>query len=294
MPTVPKIVVLEGDETGQELLEQALRLLDPDVLGLDLELQRFDLSLERRRATANDVVTQAARAMRDTGLGIKAATDHARGTRRRRVPQPDPPRGGRRQGHHPHGPPHPRRDARRRRLPADLRRPHGRRGRLRRRAVARGHRGRGRRGRLPHRADHALDLPGGRHVRLQDGAQDGRQGLRRPEVDGLARLRGDAQGGARPGGRAAPRRDLPAGPHRRDLRRAHQRRRRRPAGDPGAQPRRRLPQRPRPADVRVDRRRRVHPPGLRRALRHPGGDGRGAPRDRARPARARTSRTRWR
>ena len=74
MPTVPKIVVLEGDETGQELLEQALRLLDPDVLGLDLELQRFDLSLERRRATANDVVTQAARAMREAGLGIKAAT----------------------------------------------------------------------------------------------------------------------------------------------------------------------------------------------------------------------------
>ncbi len=74
MPTVPKIVVLEGDETGQELLEQALRLLDPDVVGLDLELQRFDLSLERRRATANDVVTQAARAMREAGLGIKAAT----------------------------------------------------------------------------------------------------------------------------------------------------------------------------------------------------------------------------
>jgi isocitrate/isopropylmalate dehydrogenase len=74
MPTAPKIVVLEGDETGQELLEQALRLLDPDVLGLELELQRFDLSLERRRATANDVVTQAARAMREAGLGIKAAT----------------------------------------------------------------------------------------------------------------------------------------------------------------------------------------------------------------------------
>ena len=27
------IVVLEGDETGQELLEEALRVLQPDVLG---------------------------------------------------------------------------------------------------------------------------------------------------------------------------------------------------------------------------------------------------------------------
>lgn len=29
-----KIVVLEGDETGQELLEQACRVLDADVLAL--------------------------------------------------------------------------------------------------------------------------------------------------------------------------------------------------------------------------------------------------------------------
>ena len=45
------IVVLEGDETGQELLEEALRVLAPDVIGLELELPRFDLSLESRRAT---------------------------------------------------------------------------------------------------------------------------------------------------------------------------------------------------------------------------------------------------
>ena len=48
-----RIVVLEGDETGQELLEQALRVLAPDVIGLELELPRFDLSLESRRATEN-------------------------------------------------------------------------------------------------------------------------------------------------------------------------------------------------------------------------------------------------
>ncbi len=68
------IVVLEGDETGQELLDQALRVLDPAVLGLDLELERYDLSLEHRRATQNEVVLEAADAMRAAGLGLKAAT----------------------------------------------------------------------------------------------------------------------------------------------------------------------------------------------------------------------------
>jgi isocitrate/isopropylmalate dehydrogenase len=69
-----KIVVLEGDETGQELLEQSVRVLDPDLLGIGLELQRFDLSLETRRATQNQVVHDAAVAIRETGLGLKAAT----------------------------------------------------------------------------------------------------------------------------------------------------------------------------------------------------------------------------
>ncbi len=64
----------DGDETGQELLEEALRALAPDVLGFDLELVHFDLSLEHRRATANAVVREAAVAMRETGLGLKAAT----------------------------------------------------------------------------------------------------------------------------------------------------------------------------------------------------------------------------
>ena len=40
-----------GGQTGQELLEQALRVLDPELLGLEIELERFDLSLENRRAT---------------------------------------------------------------------------------------------------------------------------------------------------------------------------------------------------------------------------------------------------
>ena len=69
-----RIIALDGDETGQELLEQALRVLDPELLGVDLQLERHDLSLERRRQTDNEVVVEAARAMREAGFGIKAAT----------------------------------------------------------------------------------------------------------------------------------------------------------------------------------------------------------------------------
>jgi 3-isopropylmalate dehydrogenase len=68
------IVVLEGDQTGQELLNQALRVLDSDLLGFEIELDRFDLSLENRRRTGNEVVLESAAAMREAGLGIKAAT----------------------------------------------------------------------------------------------------------------------------------------------------------------------------------------------------------------------------
>ena len=71
---VRTIVVLEGDETGQELLEQALRVLQADVIGLELEFRYFDLSLESRRATANGVVYEAASAICESGLGLKAAT----------------------------------------------------------------------------------------------------------------------------------------------------------------------------------------------------------------------------
>ncbi|HXB38371.1 MAG TPA: hypothetical protein VNU75_11725, partial [Acidimicrobiales bacterium] len=74
MSTSRQLVVCDGDETGQELLEQALRVMAPDVLGFELELLHYDLSLENRRVTENEVVRQAAAAMRDTGLGLKAAT----------------------------------------------------------------------------------------------------------------------------------------------------------------------------------------------------------------------------
>lgn len=68
------LAVLEGDETGQELLEEALRVLAPDVIGVAIDLRRFDLSLENRRATANRVVHEAAAAIREHGFGLKAAT----------------------------------------------------------------------------------------------------------------------------------------------------------------------------------------------------------------------------
>ena len=74
MSNTPTIVVLEGDQTGQELLEEAIRVLAPEVIGLPLNLVRYDLSLENRRATQNRVVREAAAAMREAGYGLKAAT----------------------------------------------------------------------------------------------------------------------------------------------------------------------------------------------------------------------------
>lgn len=68
------IVILEGDQTGQELLEETLRVIDPSVTAFPTEFVRFDLSLENRRATDNQVVYEAAEAMRRHRLALKAAT----------------------------------------------------------------------------------------------------------------------------------------------------------------------------------------------------------------------------
>src|SRR5688500_6568931 len=68
------ITVLEGDESGQEQIHQAVRVLDPAVTQVPVELWRYDLSLENRRKTHNDVVTAAAKAMRKSRFGLKAAT----------------------------------------------------------------------------------------------------------------------------------------------------------------------------------------------------------------------------
>jgi len=68
------IVILEGDQTGQELLDEALRVLTANVIRFELEFHHFDLSLENRRATENQVVYEAGKAIRQYRLGLKAAT----------------------------------------------------------------------------------------------------------------------------------------------------------------------------------------------------------------------------
>ena len=68
------VAVLQGDQTGQELLEEALRVLQPDVVGFPIDFEHFDLSLENRRRTKNQVVEAAGAGMRAAGLGLKAAT----------------------------------------------------------------------------------------------------------------------------------------------------------------------------------------------------------------------------
>ena len=72
MPTA--VAVLHGDQTGEELLVDAIRLLDEHVTGLAIERHDFDLSLEKRRETRNQVVLDAASALREWGFGLKAAT----------------------------------------------------------------------------------------------------------------------------------------------------------------------------------------------------------------------------
>jgi isocitrate dehydrogenase (NAD+) len=72
--TIPTLVVLEGDQTGQELLREALRVLDRRVIGVELVLVPYDLSLENRRKTSNRVVLEAAEAIKQHRLGLKAAT----------------------------------------------------------------------------------------------------------------------------------------------------------------------------------------------------------------------------
>ena len=74
MPRPRKLVVLHGDQTGEELLVEALRLLERGVLGVEVRTVDFDLSLARRRETRNQVVHDAAAALREHGYGVKAAT----------------------------------------------------------------------------------------------------------------------------------------------------------------------------------------------------------------------------
>src|SRR4051812_21857943 len=69
-----RVVVLEGDETGQELLGGALRAPPPAVIGRAIELAPYALPLDNRRETDNGVVDEAAEAMAEARFGLKAAT----------------------------------------------------------------------------------------------------------------------------------------------------------------------------------------------------------------------------
>jgi len=74
MTRTASIVVCDGDQTGQELLIESLRVMRPELLDVNFDLVHFDLSLANRVRTNNDVVREAAAAMRESGLGLKAAT----------------------------------------------------------------------------------------------------------------------------------------------------------------------------------------------------------------------------
>src|SRR6266849_5621530 len=76
----PTVAVLHGDQTGEELLREAGRLLEGDVVGFQVTRRDFDLSLAHRRETRNEVVHAASAALRECGFGIKAATITPEGT----------------------------------------------------------------------------------------------------------------------------------------------------------------------------------------------------------------------
>ena len=222
-----KIVVLEGDETGQELLEQALRVLDPDAArARRSSSSRYDLSLEHRRETGNEVVPRP-RGPCGGRLRPEGGDDHARGqattsapptgscARRSTARSSCAPAGGSRASSGP-----------------------SRASTTRSRSCAwpsttptapsSGARARATATRSPTAPRRSRAPPAARSPSTPSGWPSAwAEGLRRAEVDRLAGLRGDAQGGDGRRRRAPPGRRLPAGPDRRDLRGPDLRRRRR-------------------------------------------------------------------
>ena len=142
MPAEPiRVVVLEGDQTGQELLEAvAARSSTPTCSASSVRARCASTSRWRTGARPTTrSATEAAAAMEDAGPRPEGGDDHARGQADDvGSPNRPDPRGHRRHGDRPHRPPDPRRHPHRRHPSPDLRLPDGRRRRLRRRAVARG------------------------------------------------------------------------------------------------------------------------------------------------------------
>ena len=230
MADAVRIVVLDGDETGQELLEQSPAGARPELLGLEIELEHFDLSLDNRRATRE----RSRRSRRRPRCARPAWGSRRRRSRPRASddvgsPEPDPARGDRRQGDRPDRPPAAGRGADRRRPLPDLGRADGGRGRLRRRAVARGRAGRRRRGRAT--APSASPArPAGRSPSSRSAPRRGwtRASTADPSGRSPRSTRGcSRRRWTRP--RPPPRGRVPAGADRRDLRRpavgGHRRRR---------------------------------------------------------------------
>ena len=86
-----QLVVCDGDETGQELLDEALRVLDPSVLGFECDADPFrplprEPAADRERASCR----RRPSAMRACGLGLKAATITPEGIGDVGSPEPDP------------------------------------------------------------------------------------------------------------------------------------------------------------------------------------------------------------
>ena len=251
------ITVLEGDETGQELLEQAVRVLDPAVTQVPLQLEHYDLSLENRRKTKNDVVSAAAKAMRESRFGLKAATITPEGAddvgspnrilreeidgkviirTGRRIPGVTPVAGV----HYP--------IAVVRMAVGDAY------GAKQWREEENGDEVAYRTERISRSICHAVAEYSFRTAKKIHGrVYGGPKWTVSPVYEGMLKEELDDCG------RAPPRRPLRPGADRRHLRGADLRRRRRAARDPGAQPRRRLPVGLRAAAVRLDRRRRVRP-----------------------------------
>ena len=221
-PTPLTITILEGDETGPG----AARAGPPRARPRRHRARRSSSSATTSRSSAGArrptrSSTRPPRAMREAGFGIKAATITPEGTDdvgspnrilREEVDGKVIIRTG---------PPHPRRHAGRRRAPPDLascawrsRTPTAP------SSGARATRAPPTRSPTAPRRSRAATCRAVAEYAFRTAAQDGRQGLRRPEVDGLAGLRGHAQGGDGRRRRAPPRRRVPAGPDRRHLRRA--------------------------------------------------------------------------
>ena len=116
-------MVLEGDDTGQELLEEALRVLASDVVGIEPSCRASTLLESRRHQERRRPRGRPGRAR--ARAGAEGGDRHPGGRRRRGEPEPHPARGDRRPRHRAHRPAHPRRGADRRRALPHLGRAHG-------------------------------------------------------------------------------------------------------------------------------------------------------------------------